>query len=313
LTSPNFPEPGKPDSEPACTAAARIFLLNCSMLPLIRCLFLPALLAIVHLASAQEARVDTLVVHFAFNRSAIRTADSAAVTGYFQDTAHAAMNSVHIIGYTDTTGSEHYNKRLSQRRALSVAALAGGYVPAACLRSLAQVEARGEADPLPGDDSLSRRALLIVYYRIPPASIAHIDTPQRVKAPGEPDTVLTLNHINFIANKAELTQAALDALPSNVANLRPFQDRYLEIDGYCNQPGPPLPRTDVLFILSVDRAKYIYHYLITQGFDAHHLSYKGLGNASPVNAHPTTTSEMDQNMRVEIKVFSDPPKPSTAQ
>ena len=141
------------------------------------------------------------------------------------------------------------------------------------------------------------------------AAIVHVDTPQRVKVPGEPDTVLTLNHINFIANKAELTEAAWDALPSNVANLRHFSDRYLEIDGYCNQPGPPLAKTDVLFILSVNRAKYIYHYLITQGFDPSHLSYKGLGNASPVNAHPTTTSEMDQNMRVEVKVFRDPPKP----
>ncbi len=167
----------------------------------------------------------------------------------------------------------------------------------------------GEADPLPGDDSLSRRALLIIYYHLIPPPIVHIDPPKHVKLPGDPDTVISLNHINFIANKAELTEAAFEALPSTIANLRAFKDRYLEIDGYCNQPGPPLPRTDVLFILSVDRAKYIYHYLISQGFDASHLSYRGLGNASPVNPHPTTTSQMDQNMRVEIKVFTDPPKP----
>jgi len=272
-----------------------------------------ARLATTQQATAQTFRADTLVMHFGFDRSDIRPADSAAVTGYFQDTAHAAMDSVHIIAYTDTTGSEHYNARLSQRRALSVVALAGGYVPAACLRSLAQVEARGEADPLPGDDSLSRRALLIVYYQVKPAHIIHVDTPQHIKAPGEPDTVITLNHINFIANKAELTEAALDAMPSNVSYLLAFRNRYLEIDGFCNQPGPPLAKTDPLFILSVNRAKYIYNYLITQGFDSTHLWYKGLGNASPVNAHPTTTHEMDQNMRVEIKVFSDPPKPSTAQ
>jgi outer membrane protein OmpA-like peptidoglycan-associated protein len=285
------------------------------MTHLVRCLILLLVIFRTGLqeAYAQERRADTLVLHFAFDRSTIRPVDSTAVTGYFMDTKHMGMDSVHIIAYTDTTGSEHYNTRLSQRRALSVVALAGSHVPAACLRSLAQIEARGEADPLPGDDSLSRRALFIIHYNITPQPIAHIDTPQHVKLPGEPDTVLTLNHINFIANKAELTEAALDALPSNVANLRPFSDRYLEIDGYCNQPGPPLAKTDVLFILSVNRAKYIYHYLIMQGFNASHLSYKGLGNASPVNAHPTTASEMDQNMRVEIKVFRDPPKPSTTQ
>jgi outer membrane protein OmpA-like peptidoglycan-associated protein len=280
---------------------------------LVRCLLF--LLVFSPAANAQRSRADTLVVHFAFDHSDVRPADSAAIARYFQDTAHAAMDSVHIIGYTDTIGGERYNLRLSQSRAraLAVVALVGGFVPASCLRSLVQVEARGEADPLPGDDSLSRRAILIVYYHVNTAPLVHIDTPQRAKMPGEPDTVLTLDHINFIANKAELTQAALDALPGNVANLRPFRDRYLEINGYCNQPGPPLAKTDVLFILSVNRAKFIYEYLISQGFDSTHLSYKGLGNASPVNAHPTTTSEMDKNMRVEIKVFHDPPKPSTAQ
>ena len=258
-------------------------------------------------ATAQQHRADTLIEHFAFDRSAVRPADSAVIIGYFQDTAHSRADSVLVIGYTDTIGSERYNGRLSQRRALAVAALVGHFIPNSCRKPWAFIAARGEADPLPGDDSLSRRALLIVYYRVKPAPVVHVDTPPRAKAPGEPDTVLTLDHINFIANKAELTQAALDALPSNVANLRSFRDRYLEIDGFCNQPGPPLAKTDVLFILSVNRAKFIYEYLISQGFDSTRLSYKGLGNASPVNAHPTTTTEMDQNMRVEIKVFSNPP------
>ncbi len=280
--------------------------------------YLILLLVFFYLAAAQKAAAqgigaDTLIVHFAFDRSTVRGGDSSAVIDYFRSAAHAGSDSMLVIGYTDTVGSERYNERLSQRRALAVVALVGHLIPISCQKPWAFIEARGEADPLPGDDSLSRRALLIVYYRVTPTPVAHVDTPQRVKAPGEPDTVLTLNNINFIANKAELTEAAVVALPSNVANLRPFRDRYLEIDGFCNQPGPPLAKTNALFILSVNRAKFIYEYLIKQGFDASHLSYKGLGNASPVNAHPTTTSEMDQNMRVEIKVFSDPPKPSTAQ
>jgi outer membrane protein OmpA-like peptidoglycan-associated protein len=266
-------------------------------------LFLTIVLAMcVQAARAQQARADTLVVHFAFDRSAIRPADSAALSNL---AAHTP-DSILLLGYTDTTGSTAYNYKLSSRRALSAKDVLRLQIPI-------RLEARGEADPLPGDDSLSRRTLIIAYYHVTPAPVAHVDTPQRVKLPGEPDTVISLNHINFIANKAELTEAAADALPSTVANLRPFRDRYLEIDGFCNQPGPPLATTDPLFILSVDRAKYIYHYLITQGFDASHLSYKGLGNASPVNAHPTTKGEMDQNMRVEVKVFRDPPKPSTAQ
>jgi outer membrane protein OmpA-like peptidoglycan-associated protein len=268
------------------------------MTRLVQCLLL--LLAIVRLdsqeAAAQGVRADTLVVHFDFDRSTIRPRDSTALA----DLSARALDSILLLGYTDTTGSSPYNQKLSTRRALAAKAALRLQIPI-------RLDPRGESDPLPGDDSLSRRALLIVYYHVNPAPVVHADTPTRVKQPGEPDTVISLNHINFIANKAELTDAAREALPSEVANLRFFSNRWLEIDGFCNQPGPPLAKTDPLFILSVDRANFIYHYLITQGFDASHLSYKGLGNASPVNAHPTTKGEMDQNMRVEIKVFSAPP------
>ena len=268
------------------------------MTRLVRCLTF--LLAIFRLdsqeAAAQVLRADTLVVHFAFDQSTIRPHDSAALANLSARTP----DSILLLAYTDTTGSNTYNQKLSTRRALAAKAALRLQVPI-------RLDPRGEADPLPGDDSLSRRALLIVYYHITPPPVVHADTPTRVKLPGEPDTVISLNHINFIANRDELTDAAREALPSEVANLRYFSNRWLEIDGFCNQPGPPLAPTDPLFILSVDRAKFIYHYLITQGFDATHLSYKGLGNASPVNAHPTTKGEMDQNMRVEIKVFSDPP------
>jgi outer membrane protein OmpA-like peptidoglycan-associated protein len=268
------------------------------MTRLVQCLLL--LLAIFRLdsqeAAAQGIRADTLVVHFDFDRSTIRPHDSATLANLSARTP----DSILLLGYTDTIGSSPYNQKLSTRRALAAKAALRLQIPI-------RLDPRGESNPLPGDDSLSRRALLIVYYHVNPAPVVHADTPTRAKLPGEPDTVISLNHINFIANKAELTDAAREALPSEVTNLRYFSNRWLEIDGFCNQPGPPLAKTDPLFILSVDRAKFIYHYLITQGFDAGHLSYKGLGNASPVNAHPTTKGEMDQNMRVEIKVFSDPP------
>ena len=60
---------------------------------------------------------------------------------------------------------------------------------------------------------------------------------------------------------------------------------------------------DPLFILSVRRAKFIYEYLVDAGFDPAKLTYKGMGNATPINPHPITKEEMYANMRVEIKVY----------
>src|ERR1700722_19090885 len=106
-------------------------------------------------AHAQQVRADTLVVHFAFDRSAIRSGDSAVLSNLATRTPDSTL----LLGYTDTTGSNAYNDKLSYRRALAAKALLQPQIPP-------RLEGRGEADPLPGADSLSRRTLLIIYYHI---------------------------------------------------------------------------------------------------------------------------------------------------
>lgn len=282
------------------------------MWSLVRCLIL--LLALASAANAQRRQADTLVTHFAFDRSIVRQADSSALSRL---AGHPA-DSILIIGNTDTTGSIAYNQRLSLRRALAIKntlppSLRAGAETHGAPEVPVRLEARGESDPLPGDDSLSRRVEVIIYYHLADtpviAAAPRIDTPA-ARPDDEPDTTFGLDNINFIANTPNLTDASRLALPGNIPYLRSLSaNRYLEILGFCNSPGPPLPKTDVLFILSIRRAKFIYDYLVDQGFDSTHLSYRGMGNASPINAHPTTAAEMDKNMRVEIRVFRKPPKP----
>jgi len=273
------------------------------MCTLSRCLILFSMLAATSPTMSQRSRTDTLVIHFPFDRSIVRPVDSATLAN-----AHPGADSILILGYTDTAGSSAYNLKLSRLR--------GEAARAAVLRSLAsaqappiRLDARGEANPIPGNDSLSRRVEVFVFYSIPNTpAIAQtpVDTP-RARPDDEPDTTFELEHIKFIANTPVLTDAAREAMPSTVSFLRRFTHHYLEIDGFCNSPGPPLPAKDPLFILSVQRAKFVYDYLIQQGFDSTHMRYKGLGNATPVVAHPTTREESDQNMRVEVRIFHKPP------
>jgi outer membrane protein OmpA-like peptidoglycan-associated protein len=298
------------------------------MLSLVRCLLLLLSLAAALPTMSQRSRTDTLVLHFAFDRSFVRPADSITL-----ENAHSGADSILILGYTDTVGSDAYNLQLSYRRALaaqtallqllSKAASTHPQPPDQPQPSTqpqtpvqpqppVRLQARGKTDPLPGDDSLSRRVEVILYFHIKDTPIIAktppVDTP-RARPDDEPDTTFGLDNINFIANTPILTDAAREALPSSVTYLRNFRDHYMEIDGFCNQPGPPLEAKDPLFILSIKRAKFIYDYLIQQGFDSTHLRYIGMGNTNPVNAHPTTAHEMDQNMRVEIRVFRKPPPP----
>jgi outer membrane protein OmpA-like peptidoglycan-associated protein len=266
------------------------------------CPILLLLFAMAGTAVAQQKKTDTLIVHFAFDKSEVGAGDLIMIGNRF---LHQNADSILVIGYTDTVGTESYNLRLSGRRANAVAMYVARFFPGE--RKIIRIEAHGEAEAIPGDDSLSRRAVVIVFTHAEPAPPLPPDTPYH--AEGEPDTTIALHNINFVANTAILTDAARLTLPQSVPMLRQLGDRYLEIDGYCNQPGPLLPKTDPLFILSVQRAKYIYDYLIAQGFDSTHLSYKGMGNGSPKNEHPITKADMDENMRVEIRVFRTAPKP----
>jgi len=254
---------------------------------------------------AQNQKSDTLTFHFAFDRSDLQPADSPLLSRI----AGLAIDSISITGHTDIKGSVAYNQRLSESRAISTQTALQHLLPATS--PAIRLEGRGKSEPLPGDDSLSRRVVVIVYYHDKPAPpVARIDTPPPPPHPeGEPDTTLSLDNINFIANTPVLTDAAREAMPGTIRNLRTFSDRFLEIDGFCNAPGPPLPPQDPLYKLSVQRAKYIYDVLVQSGFDSTRLRYKGLGNTRPVNAHPTTAAEMDQNMRVEIKVYRKRPSP----
>ena len=258
---------------------------------------------------AQPVRIDTFVLHFAFDHSDIRTVDTGAFRLFIraqlgQAGDRAGVDSIAVTGYTDTIGTPEYNQRLSVCRAFSAA----GFFRQWLGRDsglITRIEGHGESDALPGDDSESRRVVILSWHHpLPQPAIVQRDT---LKDASEPDTVFGLDDIRFFANTTVLTDAAQLALPKYINFLLTLQDRYLEIDGYCNSPGPPLPPTDPLYILSVKRAKFIYDCLLEKGFSPDKAIYKGKGNTNPRNAHPTTRGEMDQNMRVEIRVFRKKP------
>lgn len=259
---------------------------------------------------AQPARSDSFVLHFAFDRSEIRPADMALLRGFVRDRVSAGVSgdshvdSFFVTGYTDTIGTPEYNQRLSQRRAMEVGHFLRQVLGADSLLVM-RVEGRGEMEPVPGDDSESRRVTIVCWRRPAPSPVvAEVKPDTPVQAPeSEPDTVFELNDIRFVANTANLTDAAQMVLPRYINYLLSLRGKYLEIDGYCNSPGPALSPKDPLYILSVQRAKFIYDCLVERGFDSSRLVYKGKGNTNPRNAHPTTRDEMDKNMRVEIRVY----------
>lgn len=273
----------------------------------------------------QQRNYDTIRVYFAFNSYAIDfQKDTAKGRTYFRWPAFTRkkIDTVFITGYTDTVGTNAYNQHLSSRRAAAAANWLNSQLahttlhPAPASLPVLLVTGGGKAPTPQYSDSINRRAELIISYTTHPSdpvaavpapatatTTAPAAPPPAAAATPPPPIVITLHHINFEIDTPIPTAATREAMPSNVQVLLPFKDRHLEIDGYVNSISPLHGEKDPLFILSVKRAKYIYDYLIEAGFDPAKLSYKGMGNATPVNPDPTTTEEMSANMRVEIKVF----------
>jgi outer membrane protein OmpA-like peptidoglycan-associated protein len=281
-----------------------------------RHLILPALLLIPFLIRSQQRIEDTLILHFRFDSYQIQPADLARLNAIRRP---GNTDSISIIGYTDATGTAAYNQRLSWQRANAAARLLATARPHASGGGIAPTPERS--------DSENRRVEIVFYYTLP-----HYDTVTRrtakavtVKAArpndsivvvkntltdssmvadsAHPAAILALRRINFIVDTPIPTDSTRSILPQFIAELEQYKDRHLEIDGYVNSLVPLHGSNDKLFILSVRRAKFIYDCLVNAGFDPGKLTYKGMGNANPINPTPTTREEMNANMRVEIKVY----------
>lgn len=279
-------------------------------------LLCPMLLTTLLSRSQQKVR-DTLILHFPFNSYQIQPDDSARIQAIQNNPKSQVIS---ITGYTDKIGTSAYNQRLSQRRAAAAYQL---------IRN-GQTSGAGIAPTPERSDSENRRVEIVYLTSINNAATVSRDTIRRSQPPpsqpinrhndsivvvknspadtanadsSRPAAILALHHINFIVDTPIPTDSTQRILPQFANELRQFKDHHLEIDGYVNSIVPLRGPNDPLFKLSVNRAKFIYDYLVQAGFDPGMLTYKGLGNATPVNPHPTTKEEMNANMRVEIKVF----------
>ncbi|HXD77475.1 MAG TPA: OmpA family protein [Puia sp.] len=274
---------------------------------------------------SQQQRADTLILHFPFNSYRVQPADSAALS---QALANHRVDSIFIDGYTDKTGSDRYNHALSRRRAVATSQLISRETIDA---SRWHVAGHGVARTTDRSDSENRRVEVVYYYAVTPSTAGTDTSTARPALPVQdtpldarsrnilPDAragdsievirrdadtaIIALRHINFIVDTPIPTDSTRRILPDYVDQLRQYKDHRLEIDGYVNSIVPLRGEKDPLYILSVKRAKYVYDYLIRAGFDPAKLTYRGMGNASPVNPNPVSREEMNANMRVEIKVY----------
>lgn len=111
------------------------------------------------------------------------------------------------------------------------------------------------------------------------------------------DKPIVLQNIFFETGSAKLLPASNPELNKLVWTLRNSENMKMEIHGHTDDVG-----TDEFnLLLSEERAKSVYQYLIDRGIDPSRLSFKGFGETQPVAPNETEEGRR-QNRRTEFVV-----------
>lgn len=274
-----------------------------------------AFLFSIHLIFSQ----DTLKIYYNTDVFGLNQKEKNRID-LFLDDENSRISELKINGYADYRGSDEYNDKLSLRRAVQIK----DYIAMEhkeCTIDIS-VKGYGEIDPgiLQKDDSTGipehRRVdiicmkksksgtkdSLITFTRHESDNLSNINA-DNLKVG---DNIL-LKNLNFQGGRHFLMPNSETVLHELLAFLEKNTTIHIEIQGYicCERisfDGLDMDTGEMK--LSVNRAKFVYEFLVNEGIDPLRMTYKGYGNSKPLIENEITEMDRTTNRRVEIKIIS---------
>jgi outer membrane protein OmpA-like peptidoglycan-associated protein len=112
---------------------------------------------------------------------------------------------------------------------------------------------------------------------------------------------IRLEHLYFDTDSVNLNPDSYVVLNELADYMKAYPKTVIEIGGHSNT----VPPEDYCMRLSIQRAKSVQEYLISQGVPASRLQYKGYGKSDPIVAYDKYNKEARlKNQRVEIKILA---------
>ena len=268
---------------------------------------------------AQRA-TDTFKLYFDLNISKLSPTTEKKLDLLIYNDKIITGSSIMIIGYADYLGTEKRNQDLSMKRAENVKNYLIKYgLNASDIKvcfGRGRVERAGMTDKegYPTD----RRVDLVVNnrtkkrekgkpgkYRKDTASkvaIANMDDIRKLK----PGSLFLLRNVYFPADRHTLSLESYATLEKLYTVLRDNPKLKISIEGHVcciTSDAPDALDIDTYEpVLSINRAKEIYNYLIKKGIDESRLSFVGFGKRRPVVQYEQTEADAEKNRRVEIRI-----------
>jgi outer membrane protein OmpA-like peptidoglycan-associated protein len=117
--------------------------------------------------------------------------------------------------------------------------------------------------------------------------------------PIDTGATIVLNNIFFPTNKYDLKPESEVELAKLISFLKSNPTIKIQLSGHTDNQGTPQSN----IILSENRAKAVYNYLIAHTIDAARLTYKGYGQTRPVATNDTPEGRQ-LNRRTEMKIIA---------
>ncbi|WP_046755462.1 OmpA family protein [Kordia jejudonensis] len=216
-----------------------------------------------------------------------------------------------IKGYTDFVDTEDFNLELSKNRATAVA----DYLEVSykSLINSIKKEAKGE---LPSTASKNDRVGVKKHRKVSIIVSINDHKPKITKRKEniyaipiselEVGKSYELGKINFKTGRVTLIKSSKKQLERLVQFLRRNPSVHIEVQGHVccggNDDSDALNTDTGTISLSVDRAEFIYKYLISRGIDKNRLTYKGYAFTSPLYFPEKGRRDRSANRRVEIMI-----------
>jgi outer membrane protein OmpA-like peptidoglycan-associated protein len=297
---------------------------------LLRILFIFLLMSLHARAAAQPAN-DTFSIYFELGQPELT---QKAITKMDSLLYHDVINSstqLIIVGYADFLGAEESNKSLSEARSQNVLEhlTSMGVRKSNVQLCIGKGEVDREVkrqDGYPADRRVDVVVDRVKMARTPvvkqvPKAPAKVATPtsqpsvpaRRPSSSGpaidlsslKPGQTIVLENLYFHPGRHFIKEESITILEKLHETLEANSDLKIQIEGHvcCVTAVDAIDEDTFQLALSLNRAKYIYQYLVKNGIDRERLKYKGFGRSRPVVPVERTAEDEDKNRRVEIRVI----------
>ena len=273
-------------------------------------IFLSWLMCIILIATNDATAQDTLSIYFQLNKHELTDYNTRKIDSILYNNIIKNNQKIMIVGYADNLGTDDHNIQLSKRRANTVKV----YLASMNIDTNMIIMCMGKGEIkrdviLPQGYATDRRVDIILNYTQPSNNKSKSSTSSRSidvsKVPVGKSFILS--NIQFLPERHVLTKESEPELERLYQTLINNPTLTIRIEGHvCCIWGAP----DALDIdtdemaLSLNRAKYIYEYLIDKGIDAARLSYVGFGKQRPLVTMEVTEADRAMNRRVEIRILT---------